>query len=148
MSVIQNDTNLLEKLPGKWRLTCIKGQEQSVHEVYAHWSLNNQFVVMEFREETGPYFKGTPYEAVYYIGIDKGQYIMHLLDVFGAAYSRTLGIGKQEGNSIEFIFRYPDGPFHNTFTYDAGAETWAMALKFRNAAGEWQTFANKVMRRI
>jgi hypothetical protein len=37
------------------------------------------------------------------------RYVLHLLDIFGARYSETLGFGTRDGKAIRFVFEYPDG---------------------------------------
>jgi hypothetical protein len=51
------------------------------------------------------------YEAIWYMGYDttSERYVLHLLDIFGARYSETLGFGTRDGKAIRFVFEYPDG---------------------------------------
>jgi hypothetical protein len=44
---------------------------------------------------------------------------------------------QRSGNSIKFVFEYPDGPFHNTFTWDErqGRGTFWRRVKIKRASG-------------
>jgi hypothetical protein len=83
------------------------GQAQD-YSLKAEWVLGHQFLRLEM--------KGTQYEAVSYIGYDNAseRYVAHWIDIFGGRVSETLGYGKREGNTIHFVFEYPDGPFGPT----------------------------------
>jgi hypothetical protein len=45
------------------------------------------------------------------------RYVAHWLDVYGGRFSETLGYGRRSSDSIEFVFEYPAGPFHTTFSW-------------------------------
>jgi len=64
----------------------------------------------------------------------------------GGKYS-PLGSGQRAGDSIEFEFRYPDGPFFNTFTWDAKAATWTCRLQNVDAEGKRVPFAEDTLAR-
>jgi hypothetical protein len=70
------------------------------------------------------------------------DYVVHWLDVFGGRLSETLGYGKREGNSIRFVFEYPDGPFTNTFAWKPKLRKWQWVLETRNKDGKWTNFAS------
>ena len=72
---------------------------------------------------------------------------MHLFDTFGASYARTVGIGKRHGNSVEFLFNYPNGLFSNTFIWNRETVEWEMILRQREESGEWRVFAKKTLER-
>jgi hypothetical protein len=57
------------------------------------------------------------YEAIVLIGYiyESAEYVAHWTDTFGGKFS-AIGKGRRIGNSIEFRFEYPNGPFFNTFT--------------------------------
>ncbi|HLO00023.1 MAG TPA: DUF1579 family protein [Pyrinomonadaceae bacterium] len=89
------------------------------------------------------------YEAMVFIGYDNAseRYVAHWIDVFGGRFSESLGYGTRAGNSIRFVFEYPDGPFLNTFTWNAETRTWTFLMQHKNAAGMWVRFAEDSLRR-
>ena len=50
----------------------------------------------------------------------------HWLDSFGAAYSVPAATGVVAGDSLILDFPYPSGAFHDSFVYDAAADTWTI----------------------
>ncbi len=88
---------------------------------------------------------GSPYEAEIYLGYDNAsdRYVAHWLDIYGGRFSETLGYGTRSGDSIRFVFEYPDGPFRNTFTWDETTKSWRFFLENKDAAGTWKTFADQ-----
>lgn len=52
------------------------------------------------------------YDAHVYIGHDNAsdRYVAHWIGLFGGRWSETLGFGSRDGDSIRFVFEYPDGP--------------------------------------
>ena len=55
--------------------------------------------------------------------------------------------GKRAGNSIDFVFDYTDGPFHNTFSWDPAKSTWTFLIQAERKDGTWQFFAEDTVRR-
>lgn len=116
---------LAEHMVGAWVLSGqVKGREAH-HEVTAEWVLNH----------------------MRRCGFSAGdnlsdRYVVHLLDVFGARYSETLGLGTREGNSVRVVFEYPDGPFHSTYTWSPETDTWRWLLEQKDQSGKWTTFAD------
>src|SRR5262245_61801280 len=106
--------NFLDHLIGDWNLTrSIRGA--TVHNrVSARWILGHQFVRLDMTDAA----QQPSYEAMLIIGYDpaKSRYILHWCDTFGGAGS-TDGFGVRQGDSVEFRFEYPTGPFFNTFTW-------------------------------
>lgn len=141
------DDALLDSLKGNWKLSGNMGKQELMQNVTCDWGLNHQYLVMKVRDTDT--VKNENYEAVYYIGAGKksGQYVMHLIDIYGAAYSKIPGYGKKEGDTINFVFKYPDGPFHNQFIYDREKDKWQMHLKFMAPDGDWKNFAVKNLER-
>lgn len=70
------------------------------------------------------------------------RYVLHLLDGFGARFSETLGYGTRNGNQIQFVFEYPDGPFHTTYRWDPVNKTWQWLLEQKDKNGKWVPFAD------
>jgi hypothetical protein len=89
------------------------------------------------------------YQATVYIGYDNTseRYVTHWLDTFGGRFSETLGFGKRSGNAVLFVFEYPDGPFHTTFTLNSGAKTWSVLMEDRGTGGLWREFAHYTLTR-
>lgn len=136
---------LLENLVGEWKLTRkIRGQAVE-NTVTVDWVLNHQFLRVHMRDVQKP----SQYEAMVFIGYDNmsERYVVHWIDVFGGRYSETLGYGVRNGNSIKFVFEYPDGPFHNTFTWTPESKTWKFLGEQKTQAGKWTTFAEDSLRR-
>ncbi len=138
--------SLLDQLVGRWQVSRIMGSATSATTVEVSWVLNHQFVQLHYVPDRASTQR---YEAMVYIGYDNmsERYIVHWLDIFGGRWSETLGYGTRVPNGIRFVFEYPDGPFTNTFTYDAAARGWNLLLRQKNARGQWSTFAEERWRR-
>ena len=131
---------LLDKLTGPWKLTgTIRGQTVE-HKVDAQWTLNHQFVQVHEKDAATP----PAYEANVMIGYDNTseRYVAHWLDIYGGRFSETLGYGTRSGDQIEFVFEYPDGPFHTTFRWMADKKQWQWKMRTKNSAGKWTDFAD------
>ena len=136
---------LLDKLVGSWKLTRrIRGQTVE-NSVTAEWVLNHQFLLVHMKDVANP----PAYEAMVFIGYDNTseRYVVHWLDNFGGRFSETLGYGVRSGNSIKFVFEYPDGPFHNTFTWDEKTSGWNFLAQTKDKTGKWVVFAEDTLRR-
>ena len=140
---------LLDSLAGRWRITgTIVGQPREMN-LTADWVLNHQFLFLDEKDANAA--SGKPgYEAHIYIGYDNAseRYVIHWIDIFGGRFSETLGYGTRNGNSIRFNFEYPDGPFHNTFTWNAQEKSWHFFLEQKDAQGMWKTFAGQTATRV
>lgn len=136
---------LLDNLTGDWKLSRkIRGQTVA-NNVTAEWVLNHQFLRVHMKDIVSP----PKYEAMIFIGYDNAseRYVVHWIDVFGGRFSETIGYGQRSGNSIKFVFEYPDGPFHNTFTWNPETKTWVFLGEQKDAAGKWTVFAEDILRR-
>src|SRR5689334_22119979 len=136
--------DLLDNLTGDWKLTRqIRGRSVE-NSLKSEWVLNHQFLLVHMKDVNSP----PSDEAMVYIGYDNTseRYVAHWIDVFGGRFSETLGYGKRSGNSIKFIFEYPDGPFHNTFTWDEKTGAWNFLLQTKNKTGNWVVFAEDTLR--
>lgn len=88
------------------------------------------------------------YEALVLIGYihsDK-KYVIHWCDTYGGKFS-AIGVGRRAGDSIAFEFQYPDGPFYNTFTWDAKANVWRSRMESQGEDGKRMLFAEDTFRR-
>jgi hypothetical protein len=137
--------DLLENLVGDWKLTGQMRTRTVENTVKVEWVLNHQFLRIHFRDVATP----PQYEAMVFVGYDNAsdRYVAHWIDVFGGRFSETLGYGKRDGNAIKFVFEYPDGPFHNTFTWNPSDKSWTFLMEQKNKEGKWTTFATDTLRR-
>ena len=137
--------DLLDNLAGDWKLTRkIRGQSLE-NSVNAEWVLNHQFLLVRMKDVSSP----PNYEAMVFIGYDNTseRYVAHWIDVFGGRFSETLAYGQRSGNSIKFIFEYPDGPFNNTFTWNPETKRWVFLMEQKDQTGKWKVFAEDTLRR-
>lgn len=136
---------LLEHLTGTWAMVGAVRSRPANYSLHVEWVLNHQFIRLEMRDVADP----PAYQATVYIGYDNTseRYVAHWLDAFGGRFSETLGFGKRSGNAIVFVFEYPDGPFHTTFTRDSEAKGWSVLMEDRGKGGVWTEFAHYVLRR-
>jgi len=137
--------DLVSRLEGRWDLTRTMGTREAKNSVEARWALDHQFLVVHMTDVAIP----PKYEAVVYIGYSNTdqRYVAHWIDVFGGRYS-SRGLGTREGDSIEFLFPYDDGPFFNTFTYDRATDAWTMKLENGTKDGKRTPFATDRLTRI
>lgn len=134
----------IDNLSGDWNLTRkIRGQEVE-NKVKVEWVLNHQFLQIHMKDVADP----PVYAALVLLGYahaDK-KYVAHWCDTYGGKFS-AVGYGKRSGDSIEFAFQYPDGPFYNTFTWDAKAKGWTFRMESQNKDGKRVLFAEDTLRR-
>jgi hypothetical protein len=140
---------LVEHLAGIWKLEGTITSHPVHHEIRARWVLNHQFLIIEERTAANAPEAEHRYQATWFLGYDSAseRYVMHLLDVFGARYSETLGYGTRDGNSLRFVFEYPDGPFHTTFRWQPQSDSWRWQMEQKDKAGKWSPFADLTLTR-
>jgi hypothetical protein len=138
------DDEFLGNLEGDWLLTRSIGGREVRNTVSASWVLQHQFLLLRMRDVAVP----PRYEADVYLGYShaRGEYVAHWLDNFGGHFS-GVGRGKRLGNAVEFRFDYPDGPFFNTFAWNAEAGTWSCHLQSVGPDGVRSTFARDTLTR-
>ena len=138
---------LLDHLAGRWTMTGTLAGHPVKHTVDAEWVLAHQF--LRIHEVGAPDSKtGKPeYEAMPMIGYDNAseRYVAHWIDIFGGRWSEPLGYGKRNGDEIDFVFEYPDGPFHTDFIWNAKAGTWRWHMTQKGADGKWHDFADMML---
>jgi len=135
--------DLVDHMAGVWSLTGQVMGRDTHHDVQAEWVLNHQFLrIHEKTSATAPSSERR-YEAIWFLGYDSisERYVLHLMDVFGTRYSETLGYGTRDGNSIRFVFEYPDGPFHTTYRWSPETGSWQWLLEQKDKDGKWTNFA-------
>ena len=136
---------LFEQLTGNWAMVGAVRARPATYSLRVEWTLNHQFLRLDMRDVNEP----PAYQASVYIGYDNTseRYVAHWLDAFGGRFSETLGFGKRSGNSVLFVFEYPDGPFHTTFTLNPDAKTWSVLMEDRDRSGSWKEFAHYTLTR-
>lgn len=81
------------------------------------WVLDRKYFLLQFVAAPGD----KPYAAAWFFGRDaKAGVVVHLLDIFGGEYSKTLGLGEATASRISTLFDYPDGPTRNLITIEPG----------------------------
>ncbi|MFN8349181.1 MAG: hypothetical protein U0X91_29545 [Spirosomataceae bacterium] len=125
--------SLLNKLTGNWVLKGTIAGQETIRDISAKRVLNGQYVELtEVSRDKDR--KGNPaYEATVYFCWQepKKKYFCLWLDNTSneGISNKVIGEAKQNGDKIEFVFRYNDGTqFYNTFLYDRNADTWQWNL--------------------
>jgi hypothetical protein len=143
---------LVQHLIGEWVLEGTIGGERTTHDVVAEWVLERQYVQLhEIARETDA--AGRPaYEALVTIGWDEPsqRYACLWLDSTGGGglVPGAIGYGAASGDSIPFLFHFPDGSvFHNTFLYHRDSDTWEWHLDGEGDDGTLQPFARVTLSR-
>ena len=146
----QFNDDLLAKMAGSWKMEgTLLGKSGVVHSVDAEWVLHHQYLQIHEKEIVETKSAAVPYEAIVMIGWDgpSERYVAHWIDIFGGRVSETLGYGHRSGDRIEFVFEYPDGPFHTTFQWMPEQGTWQWLMRQKEKDGHWQDFATLALRR-
>lgn len=138
--------SFLNKLVGKWNLRGNMGDKALLQKAVGRWVLNDLFLELHFKAVQIGKEGNPPYEAIYLIGYDNktGDYVLNLFDTFGVTSRPIPGLGKLEGNTIFFVFRYDNGPFINVFTWRPKRRSWNMLL-MSEEEGKKKVFAKKEM---
>jgi hypothetical protein len=136
--------DLVDHLAGTWKMEGNVMGRAAHHDVQAEWVFNHQFLRIE--EKTSPAAPSTErhYDAIWFLGYDaiSARYVLHLMDQFGGRFSETLGYGVRDGNTIRFVFEYPDGPFHTTYQWDSDKNTWVWLMEQKDKNGKWTPFVD------
>jgi len=128
---------LIDRLVGEWKLTRkIRGKELE-NTLEAKWVLHHQFLELHMKDVADP----PAYESLVLIGYSRAdqRYIAHWCDTWGGKFSSD-GFGQRSGDSIEFEFHFPDGPFFNTFTWDPAIDAWTFRMENATADGKRSLF--------
>ena len=136
--------DLIEHMSGTWLLEGNVAGQTAHHEVKAEWVLDHQFLRIEEKTSANAPASERRYDAIWFLGYDaiSERCVLHLLDTFGGRFSETLGYGVREGNTIRFVFEYPDGPFHNTWRWSPAQNAWQWLMEQKDKDGKWTTFAD------
>jgi len=136
--------DLVDHMIGTWKLEGQVMGHDAHHVVEVEWVLNHQFVRLHEKTSADAPASEKRYEAIWFLGCDpvSERYVLHLLDVFGARFSETLGYGAREANAIRFVFEYPDGPFHTTYQWSPEKDAWQWLMTQKDKTGKWTTFGD------
>ncbi len=136
------EDDLLSNLEGEWVLKRQIAGRDVENTASVTWVLQHQFLLLRMRDVATP----SKYEADVYLGYSyqAKQYVAHWIDNFGGRFS-AVGRGVRRGNSVEFRFEYPDGPFYNTFTWDPVSRSWHCHLESVGVNGTRSTFARDTL---
>jgi hypothetical protein len=137
--------SLLDAFVGTWNVTGTTRGKTTRYRMEARRVLQNKYVELHLVDVMS---KPPGYEARVIIGeaAEPGQYIAHWIDNFGAKYSVPTASGKQVDDTLFLDFPYPDGAFHDTFSYDRKRRSWHMLLESADGNG-WKVFADYDARR-
>ncbi|MGA3204967.1 MAG: hypothetical protein ABSF12_20930 [Bryobacteraceae bacterium] len=140
----------INHLAGSWKLEGKVGNNDAHHDVQAVWVFNHQFLRITEKTAANAPAAERRYDSVWFLGYDSisERYVMHLMDTFGARFSETLGYGTRDGSEIKFVFEYPDGPFHNTYRWNAEENSWQWLMEQKNKDGKWVPFANLKLTKV
>jgi len=70
------------------------------------------------------------------------QQAAKIVDMSRNTISETIGYGVRDGDSIRFVFEYPDGLFHTTFSWASKADSWQWLMEQKDKNGRWAQFAD------
>lgn len=136
--------SFLDNLVGRWRISRkIRGTVVG-NSLEATWVLQHRFVQLHMRDVKEP----SEYEALVLIGYEEKteRYVAYWCDSFGPDYAAA-GFGKRLGNKIQFVFKYSDGPFYNTFAWNPEALTWTFLMESEKRDGARVVFAEDTVRK-
>ena len=135
---------LLEKLAGDWEIMRAMRDKEVRNRASARWILGHQFLELRMTDVASP----PAYEALVLLGEGSGdgRYVVYWCDTWGGPFSAT-GVGRRAGDTIEFELHYPDGPFFNTFSWDARGGTWTSRMENTDRDGYRSLFAVDTYRR-
>ncbi|MEI7656685.1 MAG: hypothetical protein WCK33_01320 [Phycisphaerae bacterium] len=139
---------LLRSMMGTWHIDRSIRGEHVTNDMRVESVVDGAFIRMHMWSTTA----GRPYQAMVMVGRDEGkagaagEYVAHWCDSFGAGAS-AIGRGTRTGDSIEFVFDYPDGPFYNTFTR-LDADRWTFKGESGRPDGTRSLFASDVVTRV
>ena len=141
---------LLDKMAGFWNLSGQIMRHDVTHRINADWVLNHQFLRIHEKDTAAAQPGAVPYEALVMVGHDNAseRYVAHWTDVCGGGFSETLGYRKRTGDDVEFVFEYPDGPFHTTFSWKPDSQQWRWLMRGEDKEGHWFDFGDMNLGRI
>jgi hypothetical protein len=124
---------LLDRMIGEWVMQGQIAGDQVTHDITFEWILQHNYVRMTERSrELEP--DGRPsYEAMVIIGEDPHSdgYAAMWLDITGTGGLTGDGLGHATavGDSIPFLFHFPDGSrWHTIFVYRRATDQWTWVM--------------------
>ena len=141
--------DLLNNMVGAWQLSGTIMHRPVKHTIEAEWVLNHQFLRIHEKDAADAAPGEVVYEAMVMVGYDNAsdRYVAHWIDIYGGRFSETLGYGRRSADQIEFIFEYPDGPFHTTFRWKPDQHQWQWLMRGKNKEGQWYEFGDMMLAR-
>ena len=97
------EDDFLDRLVGTWVVTGTSHDLPVPGSIQVDWVLNHQFVRIDQKTTENRPGWNIPYEALHFIGFDRGQkrYILHALNVAGAS-GPPVAYGSRQGDEIKF----------------------------------------------
>jgi hypothetical protein len=139
-----DDDAFLDGLVGEWTLDGQVQGEPARSLGHGARVLGGAWVEFHMVDAAAP----PDYEARIFIAVDRnrGDYIAHWLDTFGAPGARVVGAGHREGDALTIIYPYEGGVFRNIWTRqpDGG---WTLSIDAQQTDGAWSNFASYTIRR-
>ena len=137
--------SLLDRLVGRWTMTGTVRGKPATYTMEASWTIQKKYVELHMVDVAGA--KG--YEARVFIGPTQkpGELVAHWIDSTGAQYSVPPATGTLNADELVLDFPYPDGAFHDVFTYDRKADRFRFVLDASDGRGGWKRFAEYEVRR-
>jgi hypothetical protein len=136
---------LLGRLAGEWVLTGMIDGQPVIHDVKAEWVLEGGYLKLHelSREKEA---SGRPvYEAIVILSWEEinGEYKCLWLDTTAntGLDNPVIGRAQPAGHDIPFVFADEVSRFFNTFSYDAGEDSWRWVLNSERN-GELVLFAD------
>jgi hypothetical protein len=139
---------LLNHMAGKWVLTGTIENQPTTHDVTAEWILQNTYLrfteIAREKDATGKPL----YEAEVLLGYDaaKKRYVCFWYDITGVAGPGSGGAATRDGYRLPFVFKSASGDFHTTFAYEAGSDSWTVAMD-ADVKGKLVPFARLVLKK-
>ena len=103
----------LEKMTGRWTMEGTVKGNPAHHVVTGEWMSNRKFVHLhEKTADTAPASERR-YDADWFVGYDEvsDRYVVHLMDVYGARFSETLGMACETETSFRWSSSILTAPF-------------------------------------
>ena len=130
---VDEPTQLLNYLAGRWVMSGTLGGKRRTHDVEAEWVLKREYIrfheVSREKDASG----GPAYEAIVFLSWDanKGEYGCLWMDNTegGALSSDVIARGRPVVGAIPLVFtKAAKELLHTTFRYDALADSWQLTI--------------------
>jgi hypothetical protein len=133
------DDLFLDALQGNWTMAGTLGGKPVHYLADGTRVLHGGFLKLHMIDRQLP----PKYDAEVFIGFDAkaNDFIVHWLDLFGAAGARVIARGERKGQQLVVVFPYAEGAFRDTFSWQRTSRSWSLLLESQSADGMWSTFA-------